>query len=603
MGYKFYAKDDNQLKLIDSSEFEVTAEGSSEARTLKDRFGDIVNVKDFGAKGDGTTDDTSAFESAVTMAKTLRSIVFVPAGSYKLTKTVAGTFYTSGNVTTNYPLNITDISDIRKHNFVHKLEPQFALSIPATVKDGTKYYLQGFTTDNDDTLFYAQQYNNEKQIITKLTLSTGAMTSADFTTLYHANDMTYKDGVLYVACMNDDLTKEIAVINASTLEFVKFISMPNNFSELDYDEYTDRFYAFGQNSVQIYKPDFALEKTISFSIPSWAPAVGQGCCAYKGFLFIPRSSSTASTESAGEAILIYDTYKEKLVGQWYLGVSIGEVETLAIHKGVMLIGCNDGGYHYPFYMADFEGTQTTQAVWPMTRRSLLGTFFGRQAQENFSVYVDASAPPGGDGSTSRPLNSLEGALYIARNTPAHWRFTINATGDFSAGNKVFIKVLFKFVLQQWAGKSMPLLPPIVVYDSNATFISVVFAKSANYNNVSCVFYGEGGFIDLRTSTVTFSGNYFGIYTLRCKTNVSGLAFNGDTSAAYSLVRVDYGDLFLTASISTFTFPDDYKRVRFWVRGNAETQYYDCATSITNDTYSLGKGFYIHTDGTGTGTLT
>jgi hypothetical protein len=38
----------------------VVATGSTEARKLSDRFSDVVNVKDFGAKGDGVSDDTDA---------------------------------------------------------------------------------------------------------------------------------------------------------------------------------------------------------------------------------------------------------------------------------------------------------------------------------------------------------------------------------------------------------------------------------------------------------------------------------------------------------------------------------------------------------------
>lgn len=57
----------------------VKAEGSTELRTLGERFADIVNVKDFGAKGDGVTDDTAAFIKANGF-----STVTVPSGIYRV---------------------------------------------------------------------------------------------------------------------------------------------------------------------------------------------------------------------------------------------------------------------------------------------------------------------------------------------------------------------------------------------------------------------------------------------------------------------------------------------------------------------------------------
>jgi hypothetical protein len=56
----------------------VTATGSTTARTLANRFADVVNVKDFGAVGDGVTDDTAAFQAAYNSASSGESI-FVPA--------------------------------------------------------------------------------------------------------------------------------------------------------------------------------------------------------------------------------------------------------------------------------------------------------------------------------------------------------------------------------------------------------------------------------------------------------------------------------------------------------------------------------------------
>jgi hypothetical protein len=66
----------------------VTATGSTTARTLANRFADVVNVKDFGAVGDGVTDDTAAIQAAITYANGLGGTVYFPAATYKTTQTL-----------------------------------------------------------------------------------------------------------------------------------------------------------------------------------------------------------------------------------------------------------------------------------------------------------------------------------------------------------------------------------------------------------------------------------------------------------------------------------------------------------------------------------
>lgn len=65
-----------------------TASGTGAAeRTVDDKLRDVVSVKDFGAVGDGVTDDTAAFQTAAN----INSAVFVPVGTYRLTNSITWT--------------------------------------------------------------------------------------------------------------------------------------------------------------------------------------------------------------------------------------------------------------------------------------------------------------------------------------------------------------------------------------------------------------------------------------------------------------------------------------------------------------------------------
>lgn len=62
----------------------VTATGATTPRTLPDRFADTISVKDFGAVGNGVTDDTAAIQAAINTSAT----VFFPRGTYLLTNAI-----------------------------------------------------------------------------------------------------------------------------------------------------------------------------------------------------------------------------------------------------------------------------------------------------------------------------------------------------------------------------------------------------------------------------------------------------------------------------------------------------------------------------------
>jgi hypothetical protein len=66
----------------------ITATGSTTARSLPDRFADVVNVKDFGAVGDNIADDTAAIQAAIDSFSISGGSIYLPAGTYRVTSLI-----------------------------------------------------------------------------------------------------------------------------------------------------------------------------------------------------------------------------------------------------------------------------------------------------------------------------------------------------------------------------------------------------------------------------------------------------------------------------------------------------------------------------------
>ena len=70
---------------LDASKISYTSSGTGgTARTLATKLGDVFNVKDYGATGDGSTDDRNAIQNAINAVPSTGGTVVFPAGTYKL---------------------------------------------------------------------------------------------------------------------------------------------------------------------------------------------------------------------------------------------------------------------------------------------------------------------------------------------------------------------------------------------------------------------------------------------------------------------------------------------------------------------------------------
>jgi hypothetical protein len=111
-----------------ASEAGVVATGSTTARTLAVRAADVANVKDYGATGDGSTDDTASIQAAIDSGA---NNVYIPEGTYMISRKQSTDGYTNyGLVIDRDDLTISGVKGATKLKRKNADISTYALAYP-----------------------------------------------------------------------------------------------------------------------------------------------------------------------------------------------------------------------------------------------------------------------------------------------------------------------------------------------------------------------------------------------------------------------------------------------------------------------------------------
>ena len=123
-GTSYYLWSDTNGQLRYSSTAPVEASGDTGGISLSSDMG--LNVKAYGATGDGATDDTTAIQAALTAVPSTGGTVYFPAGTYKITTKLTSKAYTTlrgdgFNYTQILKGASIDMLDLEKHCLVERI--------------------------------------------------------------------------------------------------------------------------------------------------------------------------------------------------------------------------------------------------------------------------------------------------------------------------------------------------------------------------------------------------------------------------------------------------------------------------------------------------
>jgi hypothetical protein len=134
------------------------------AKTVHQKFQEMVSVKDFGAVGDSSTDDTTAIQACATYCFANNITMYIPAGTYKITTAITAQCSIRGDgpkvsIIKNYGTG--DALDLSGSNYYTTFQ-NFAIdgSGNASSRDGISLYNTTTNTGNPAYCFFFAVHSN-----------------------------------------------------------------------------------------------------------------------------------------------------------------------------------------------------------------------------------------------------------------------------------------------------------------------------------------------------------------------------------------------------------------------------------------------------------
>jgi len=188
----------------------VAAGVNAVARSAQDKMRDIVSVKDFGAVGDGVTDDTAAIQLAVGSGAESNRAIYFPRGTYLITSTIQlasqSTLY--GEAPTSYQNSgrATAILTTAATWTSGNLQPMFR----CTASGSTQSFI-----------FQDMAFRGHKTDVVFSSLST-----ADPLTGPHGVDISgVRDGVDFIGCTFRNVNTAIIQMNQTTSNYLDKVTL------------------------------------------------------------------------------------------------------------------------------------------------------------------------------------------------------------------------------------------------------------------------------------------------------------------------------------------------------------------------------------------
>lgn len=375
----------------------------------------FISPQDFGAKGDGTTDDTQAFKNALTYAKTNGAKIAIPVGSYKLTDYIITDEKYVGEDLGTYPNDKLIYSFSLKDS---SFSSDFYKAIPMElIKNGMPTGGQQsavyIPNRNVIVIGFSADSSNDSLLVEM---------STDFTTvkrrvrthLGHCNDLTYNPDTNKIYASIFDLGSGIiGVVNPVSLSVegtVNISGITAGIEMVTYDP-TNKVYYMMADALYITDSNFVIIKKIdvdrsvgSLFIPNDYSAT-QGSAMVNGiFVALTWISNAQYCEGARLLTVDYETANVKNYYDYPVFHRFDEPEALVvIDDSLLVIGYEPNN----LLIRKININESGSVVNPVDVNNFTST--------EYTLYVDETKSINGSGlSKSDPINDLEYALKLAK---------------------------------------------------------------------------------------------------------------------------------------------------------------------------------------------